>query len=354
MKISGYCNRTLICSLLAIGWLALNSAFLQADPSEQEQALVKNITQQTVKWLDSLDSDQQKKAVLPFAGENRTDWHYIPKRSRKGVKLREMTEQQETLAFEVLKSVLSEDRYPRARRIIDLEKILEVEEKRTDDTRDYKKFFFTVFGDPRQDARWGLSIEGHHLSLNFVFDNGKIVSSTPQFFAANPAIIPVENQFGIEKGSQVLKEEQNLALELLNSLSAEQKQQAIFAERTPRDVHNAAQAAPPQEPAQGLPASQMTVPQQQLLRSLITSYTDALPEPVAARRLKEIEGPGFDQIHFAWAGGTKLGEAHYYRVQGNNVYIEFINHQRDVYGNPNNHIHSVLRNMTGDFDIPVQ
>jgi hypothetical protein len=30
-------------------------------------------------------------------------------------------------------------------------------------------------------------VEGHHLALNFVLEDGKIVAATPSFFGANPA-----------------------------------------------------------------------------------------------------------------------------------------------------------------------
>ena len=48
--------------------------------------------------------------------------------------------------------------------------------------RDPERYYFTVFGKPSGDGKWALSIEGHHLSLNFVIERGKIVASTPAFF----------------------------------------------------------------------------------------------------------------------------------------------------------------------------
>ena len=49
-------------------------------------------------------------------------------------------------------------------------------------------YYWTVFGTPGK-GRWGLSVEGHHLSLNFVVEGERIVASTPQFMGANPAEI---------------------------------------------------------------------------------------------------------------------------------------------------------------------
>jgi hypothetical protein len=49
-------------------------------------------------------------------------------------------------------------------------------------------------------------------------------------------------------------------------------------------------------------------------------------------------------VHFAWAGGTKPGDPHYYRVQTPLFLIELDNTQDMA-----NHIHSVWRDFTRDF-----
>ena len=85
--------------------------------------------------------------------------------------------------------------------------------------RDPERYYFTLFGNPTAEAKWGLSVEGHHLSLNFVVDKGKVVSSTPQFFAANPSIVRDENKAGIPVGTRVLAKEEDLAFKLVNMLS---------------------------------------------------------------------------------------------------------------------------------------
>ncbi|MCG8652395.1 MAG: DUF3500 domain-containing protein, partial [Pirellulales bacterium] len=93
--------------------------------------------------------------------------------------------------------------------------------------------------------------------------------------------------------------------------------------------------------------------QQKLLRKLVRVYVDAVPEQVANQRLAAIKNNGWDKVHFAWAGDTKPGIGHYYRVRGHEFLIEFVNTQADAAGNPANHIHCVWRDLTGDFDLPV-
>jgi hypothetical protein len=75
---------------------------------------------------------------------------------------------------------------------------------------------------------------------------------------------------------------------------------------------------------------------------------------VADQRRKLIDENGWENIHFAWAGATEPGIGHYYRIRGTAFLIEFVNTQPDAVGNPANHVHCVWRDLTGDFDLPIQ
>ena len=52
----------------------------------------------------------------------------------------------------------------------------------------------------------------------------------------------------------------------------------------------------------------------------------------------------FDRLRFLWAGGSERGQPHYYRIQGERLYIEYDNVQRGA-----NHIHTVWRDLANDF-----
>ena len=101
----------------------------------------------------------------------RVGWHFIPKAERKGLQIKEMTEPQRKAAHALLRSTLSQVGYDKATQIMQLEQILhELEEAKGTRrfARDPQRYYFTIFGTPGPTERWGLSIEGHHLSLNFV------------------------------------------------------------------------------------------------------------------------------------------------------------------------------------------
>jgi hypothetical protein len=60
------------------------------------------------------------------------------------------------------------------------------------------------------------------------------------------------------------------------------------------------------------------------------------------------DGSLLDDVHFAWAGSTEPGAAHYYRLQGAEVLAEWENAQPDV-----NHAHSVWRRPARDLGLDV-
>ncbi|REK19296.1 MAG: DUF3500 domain-containing protein [Planctomycetota bacterium] len=336
-------------ALLAVAVLAAGAASLKLASTGS------SMTAAAEKFVATLSPAEKAETVLPYDGPARTDWHYIPKATRKGLQVKNMSEAQRKAAFNLLDSALSSVGYKKARKVMQLESILhELEKNRQGGAiRDAERYYFTLFGDVAGDGPWGLSVEGHHLSLNFVVENDKVVSSTPTFYGANPGILLADYGEGFPKGLRVLKDEEQLAFDLLDSLDEQQRAKAIVADKAPSDVRDAGKASPPISPAAGLPAAEMTPKQVSILRSLIEAYAHNLPDDVAQERLSRIEKDGYDAITFAWAGADRPGVGHDYRVQGESFLIEFNNTQPDSAGNPANHVHSVWHNLEGNFALPV-
>jgi hypothetical protein len=307
-------------------------------------------------FLASLSEAERGKAVMDYGNAKRVDWHFIPLATRKGLQVKEMSESQRKAAHALLKSALSEIGYGKATTIMELEKLLhELEKKRGGGPiRDHERYYFTVFGKPAADAKWGLSVEGHHLSLNWVVDKNEIVSSTPQCFAANPAIVMADYGAGPKKGTRVLAAEEELGFALVRSLTDEQKATAIIAKKAPADIRGANKPQPPSEKPEGIAAAKLSSEQQATLHKLIDAYAAAMPANVAKARTSAIEKAGFEKVQFAWAGALEPGVGHYYRIEGPTFQIEFCNTQPDAAGNPANHIHSIWRDTAGDFGIAVK
>ena len=313
--------------------------------------------------ITSLDDQQTSAVMVPFDSKQRTDWHFIPKPKRKGLMLREMDDAQRVATFRLLCVALSEAGYKKANNVMMLEntiRILEAGKGKFD--RDPNKYYLTIFGEPSDSGSWGLSFEGHHLSLNFVCRDGKLVDSTPQFFAANPATIMDDVQMAegselapgsvvLPKGTRVLRDEEDFGFLLLHSLSDEQRKSAIISDKAPREIRFAGKPQAETGKPDGIAYADLDARQRQMLEDLVEVYVAAVAKPIAARRRELIEDNGWQHVHFAWAGEDEPGVGHYYRIQGKGFLIELVNTQPDAAGNPANHIHAVFRDLTGDFDL---
>ena len=319
--------------------LALCGISLLATPSfAYEMKTSETMAETARRFLASLNEDQKKQATFAFENEERVNWHFIP-RERKGLALKDMEPYQKNLAGALLSAGLSQRGYIKARTIMSLEEILKIMEKDNGVRRNPEGYYFSVFGEPSETGTWGYRVEGHHVATNFTIVKGKATGG-PNFFGANPA----EVREGPRKGLRALAAEEDLGRELIKALTPEQKQTAIVAKEAYKDIITMnSRVASMKGQAGGLQASKMNANQKTLLQSLLAEYANNLPESIAADRLARIKKAGTN-IYFAWAGGENRGDPHYYRVQGPDFLVEYDNTQNNA-----NHIHSVWRDLNGDF-----
>ena len=296
------------------------------------------------RFVDSLSAAQVAKATLPFDSPERLNWHFIP-RPRKGLPIKELSPEQRPLAFALIESGLGGSGFLRATTIMSLEQILKELEKGKGPVRDPELYFLTIFGKPLDRGKWGWRIEGHHLSLNFVLEDGKIVAATPAFFGSNPA----EVRQGPRQGLRTLAEREDRALRLFQSFDENQRSKVLVAEQAPPEIRAANTLQPPTEAAVGIGYRDMNSDQRLMLRALIESYAMDMPIEVSKAWIDEMTIAGPETVQFAWAGPADRSQGHAYRVQGQTFLIEFNNTQNGA-----NHIHSVWRNMLGDFGIPLK
>ncbi len=306
-------------------------------------------------WLETLDEGQRAKALLAYDSPERVNWNFIPLPTRKGLPLMEMSLPQQTAALRTVRAALSEAGYDKASKIMLLENVLRhFEGPGSHERRNPEKYYLTIYGTPSSEDTWGLSFEGHHLSLNFVCRKGKVVNSTPQFVAANPAKIMSDVEGPLGKGTRVLRLEEEIAFELINELSPELQKRAVIAEQAPAEIRFVGQPQPDVVQPEGLVMAEMDQPSQQRLMRLIEVYASLVPDSINEQRMQVIRQEGPASIHFAWAGATEPNVGHYYRIQGKSFLVELVNTQPDAEGTPANHIHAVWRDLRGDFDLPIQ
>ena len=103
--------------------------------------------------LDLLDPPARLQAQLPFAGEERFNWAYVPQ-ERRGLPLHAMSLPQRRALHALLRSVLSSTGYLKATGIMHLEEVLRALEH-DDPRRDPERYYLAVFGMPSNDVPWG-------------------------------------------------------------------------------------------------------------------------------------------------------------------------------------------------------
>jgi hypothetical protein len=173
------------------------------------------------------------------------------------------------------------------------------------------------------------------------------VGVTPAFFGSNPA----EVRSGPLTGFRVLGTEEDLARDLVTSLSAPQRARAIISAEAPGDIFTGNLRRQPEQWDQwrstlvpeGLRVADLNEVQQHWVRRILEEVVGAFRTELSAEYLRSIDPAG---LSFAWMGSTERGEPHYFRLQGEEFVFEFDNVQDGA-----NHVHSVWRDKAGDFGM---
>jgi hypothetical protein len=353
-------------------------------------------------WLGTLSADQRAMAVAaeptpghPVEGDRLT-WFFTPT-DHGGLTLHEQSPQQQSLAMQLVAAGLSLEGYVSVCTIMGAENILDRLESWKVDWgrtrgRDPQLYYLRVFGEPGK-GTWAWRFGGHHVSLNNLIVDGRLVSTTPSFFGSDPAQAPF-----VGGGSlRPLGAAEDLARALLTSLSEDAAADAVLLDRAPADIvggnrtfirdgdrmprmddvwrgpfrqrrlaeyissiHDREEAGSGYSAQdygvlsltrapKGIAGSRLAPAQRELLARVVAAYTDRAPQEIAAAHRAFYAVPShLDEVHFAWAGGRRPGEKHYYRVQGPRLLIEYDNTQRD-----GNHCHAVWRDPVADFGLDV-
>ena len=290
--------------------------------------------------LAALDEPARQRARHDFDDEPaRRGLEYRP-RPRPGASLADLDVAARKAAHRLLATALSPAAYAQAMAVVALEEVLDRAEgwRRGRHSGDY---WVAVFGDPARDDRWAWRFEGHHLSVSMTVVDDQ-VSPAPIILGANPATVrhagrPVARQLGPEE---------DLARELLDALGPAGRAAAVIAEEAPADIISATRpTAPGRLDPPGVPRDRLTPTGRALLDRLVALYLDRLPPELAVREAGRLAG---GELHFAWAGPVAPGQRHYYRIQGDDLLIEYDNTPED-----GNHAHTVLRRPASDFGADV-
>ena len=279
-----------------------------------------------------LSTAEGARARAAFDDDAARRWIEYRPRPRPGLSLAELGITARKAAHRLLATALSPPAYAQAMTVLALEEILDRREEwaRGRHSEDYRVI---VFGAPTDDE-WGWRFEGHHLSVSMTLA-GDRVSPAPVFLGANPARVDTAGRTVLRP----LAIEEDLGNELLRSLPAAARSRAVVADEAPYDVRSATGPVSTRLTPAGIARADLRPGARALLDQLVALHLGRLPDELAAAL-----DPAGGDVHFAWEGPPGPGTRHYYRIQADDLLIEFDNTTDD-----GNHAHSVLRRPRGDF-----
>jgi hypothetical protein len=283
----------------------------------------------------TLDESQRAAAARSFDDTTARRWIEYRPRPRPGVSLAELDQAGRKSAHRLLATALSQHAYAQAMTVLALEEVLDRHEgwARGRHSDDYR---LVLFGTPTDDE-WSWRFEGHHVSVTMTVAGGQ-VSPAPLFLGANPARVD-------HAGRAVLRPlaaEEDLGRELLLGMSASARRRAVVADEAPVDIRSGtdAQVGGLLEPL-GVARADLRPGPRALFDQLLALHLDRLPAGLADAEHRRVHA---GDVHFAWEGPPAPGTRHYYRIQADDLLIEYDNTSDD-----GNHAHSVLRRPRGDF-----
>ena len=235
-----------------------------------------------------------------------------------GLRLEQMDDSERQAAWNVLAAVLSPSGLTKAQNVMLLQDILAAAGNGRG-RRSSQRFSMAVFGSPGPNTKWGVRLEGHHLSLSFSVSNNQIISVTPAAFAA----LPNRVMSGRHRGLVTLQGEETLARQLQSDLPAKLKQRAQQSDRHLFNILSSAGRERANTQKVGVAAADMSAGQRDILRQLIETYAiEPYAGALAVAQKSRVDQSDMAAVHFAWYGPNKADRSFGYRVIGGGFVIE--------------------------------
>lgn len=294
-------------------------------------------------FLKSLNRDQQAKTLMPALDGEWRKWSNLPPRpDYAGVLIKDLSPDQIHAFLDLMAASTSASGFIKMRDIIlSDDKLVNPNSPRNSTMlmgSDY--YFICLFGKPSDSEVWGWQLDGHHLGLNVIIQEGQL-SIAPSFIGTQPANF----NYGSRKGIQPMMVEGSLPYKIAASLTDDQRQKLVVGPRT-QGLEAGPGADQAVVQAKGLPIKEMNADQKKMVLQLAGAWISILPEPWASHESNALE-KSLNEAHIAWKGETGAGSPMYYQILAPGFFAEFC-HQ-NLGGDPMNHLHSVYRKPGQDY-----
>ncbi len=286
---------------------------------------VKLIATAASAWLRSLDTALAQRASYCLGDPEMYSWTNVPGRRSGGIELRAMSREQQRLVWDLLRGLLSDNGFEKAR-------LISTEITQVARAAPLGSHTVALFGDPRQEGAWGFQLDGHHLALNFLVQESNVVLA-PAFFGTQPRSVD---------GRAPLYYESKLGRELIAAFNDEERALAHKPESIGRDVivgsgrgqeDRGRRFDVSQFDGIGIPISALAAPTSNILSHLVKEYVHNLAGSFAL----PVEQAIFGALTEGYVAFDHRGDDIYYRVYiPNLLLIEYNDINAD-------HVHTIFR-----------
>jgi hypothetical protein len=315
-------------------------------------AAVSDVVNAANAFLATLTTAQQATVVPTYNATNVKKWSNLPcgLGCREGLQLSTLTAAQKTAALAVVQAATG---------TVAGDGFNETEQIRAADDNlgavaggGYSSgiYFIAFVGTPSLTGTWQLQYGGHHLATNITYGNGQVKGATPYFEGVEPLTFTTTNANVLPAGTVCapLSNEAAGMLAMLNGLTAAQKTTARLTQTFSDVVLGPNQDGNFPATKVGVAVSTLTAAQQALvveaMRPWVQDADDATAASLMTTYTNQLAG-----TYIAYSGtGNLTSNADYVRIDGPNVWIEFVCQSGVVY-NTQIHYHSVWRDHARDY-----
>lgn len=333
----------------------MRSAALPSAQGAKATASVGDVVSAANAFLATLSTAQQATVLQTFNSTNVTKWSNFPiagYNQRIGIRLDALTAAQQTAALAVVRAATGTTAN---------EGFDEIQQIRVAD--DFLAanaggstifgsgiYFIAFLGTPSTTGTWLLQFGGHHLATNITFGGGTVTGATPKFEGVEPLSYQAVNANVLPTGVTYAPQAQEQAgmLAMINGLTTAQQATARLTQ-TFNDV-----VVGPQKDGQfpatrvGLPCSQLTSAQQQLVVDAMAPWVKDVDDATGTALLTYYQSQ-LANTYIAYSGtGNFNTTSDYVRIDGPNVWIELVV-QRGAEFPTQVHYHTIYRDRARDY-----
>ena len=302
------------------------------------------ITAAAKAFLEALDAGQRGKATYAFTDNaQRSNWSNFPEGMipRGGLKLSALSAEQYALMDVLLAEIMS----PRG--IRNLEYQLAAEQTFPTDhwfnRYGVDHFYVAILGEPSSNKPWMFQFGGHHLGIN-VTVYGADVTFSPMLTGGQPLYIDHEG-----KTEFIVEDEVNAAQALLESLSEDQKAQAIRSDKAINLLLGPGEYGTTVA-HEGIKGIDLSEAQRNLLVALIQMRLGFINDDDNAAKMETVMAE-LDDTYFGWWGPQGEPGFAYFRITAPSTIIEFAPQDTLGEAQEQEHAHSMYRDPGNDYGM---